>query len=251
MAATEPRPFKTWQPLCVFGVWTYHARMAQRVQITIDLGAGAPIEVIRQVIDNLDTVCQFAGDLQYQVAQAQAQTAVLENPERWMLGPQYEDLPRIPYAGSTRGEPTLNPVAAMLSPLFARGISRYLDENDSTEDTITTVESIRYSNPIEIVLGAGAVAYLVLEVLKMARDWSGRRRINAAIAADFESQVHARKQLRDALVRRTVHDNIPLSAAQIDDLLTLDVAGAMAGLRDSEFSMRDLGPGKKDDADGD
>jgi hypothetical protein len=134
------------------------------------------------------------------------------------------------------------PVAAAIPALIlAPAVSRYLEENNSTQDTITTVESIRYSNPIELVLGAGFVTAVV--VLRIIRDWPARRRVNAAVASDVESSVLLRKELRDEISRRARESNIPISAAQIDDLLTLDVARAMSALGDSEFSMRELESG--------
>lgn len=214
--------------------------MAQRVQITIDIGAGAPIEVIRQVIDNLDTVCQFGGELQYQAAMAQAEWAILRRPTNWIRGNDYDE-----YIFSLQmpGDPVFlrGPIAAIPTAILAPAISRYLDENNSTQDTITTVESIRYSNPIEVVLGLGVLALLTIET---ARDWHARRRLNAAMAADFENEVLARKELRDELVRRVREGRIPLSATQIEDLLTLDVAKAMSALGNSRFDMRQLESGE-------
>lgn len=65
--------------------------MARRVQITIDLGAGAPIEVLRQIIDDLDTVCQFGGQLQYQAAITTAELAILRRPQGWIRGSDYDE----------------------------------------------------------------------------------------------------------------------------------------------------------------
>jgi hypothetical protein len=91
-----------------------------------------------------------------------------------------------------------------------------------------------------LLLGAGFVTVVVLRII---RDWPGRQRLNAAVAADTENQVLARKELRDLLVRGVVEGDIPLSAAQVDDLLTLDVARAMSALGDSQFTMRELESG--------
>ena len=122
-------------------------------------------------------------------------------------------------------------MAAIPAAIIAPAISRYLEENNSTQDTITTVESIRYSNPIEIVVAAGIITTTV--VLGMVRDWQARRRLNNAVAADVENIVLARKEIRGEVVRRVVRGNFPLSAPQIDDLLSLDVARAMQALGDS------------------
>lgn len=218
--------------------------MAQRVQITVDLGAGAPIEVIRQVVDTLDTVCQFGGELHYQAAMAEAEWAILRRPTGWIRGNDYDE-----YVFNVQvwGDPPAfrrgRPIASLPTAILAPAISRYLEENNSTQDTVTTVESIRYSNPIEIVIGVGILTLLALET---ARDWHARRRVNAAIAADFENEVLARKEIRDEVVRRVRGERIPLSAAQIDELLTLDVAKAMSALGDSRFNMRQLEPGDEE-----
>ncbi|MCA2261988.1 hypothetical protein [Mycobacterium marseillense] len=228
--------------------------MAQRVQITVEVGAGAPIEVIRQIIDNLDTVCQFGGELQYRVALAVAQQAVLRDPGRWIPGPRPSAWHDLKAGGGvpTGDRPSFiesgtTPLDALLSfsPDFAPAISRYLEESDSTQDTVTTVESIKYSNPLEIVLGAGIAGGIALipVVLQMIRDWPARRRLNNAAVADIENVVAARKQLRDGLVRQMLNGNIPVSAPQINDLLTLDVARAMLSLRDTRFSMSELESG--------
>lgn len=211
--------------------------MAQRVEVTVDLGAGAPIEVVRQVIDNLDTVCQFGGELQYRAAMAEAEWAILRRPTGWIRGNDYDEYI---FAVDAWAGPRRGPLAALPAAILAPAVSRYLDENNATQDTITTVESIRYTNPIEIVLGVGIVALIALRTV---RDWQARRRLNAAVVADFENQVLARKELRDELVRRVVQGNIPISAVQVDDLLTLDVSRAMSALGDSQLSMREIESG--------
>lgn len=210
--------------------------MARRVEVTVDLGAGAPIEVVRQVMDDLDTVCQFGGKLQYQAAVATAEWEVLVHPEDWFRGDAYEHYVFAVKAFGPPGGP-----GAIPDSILAPAVSRFLEENNSTQDTITTVESIRYSNPIEYVLAAGFVTAVV--VLRIIRDWPARRRLNAAVAADVENTVLARKELRDEINRRARESNIPISAAQIDGLLTLDVARAMSALGDSGFGMRELESG--------
>jgi hypothetical protein len=214
--------------------------MAQRVAITIDLGADAPIEVIRQTIDDLDIVCQFGGELQYRTAIVDAAAAVLNDPERWIRRRDFEKQAyrlgryQFPIVAYTTGMP---PNALVQSGLFEVAIARYLEETETTGDSITTVHSIRYSNPIEIVVGIGLIAYLVLQVV---RDWPSRRRLNAAVATDVENTVLARKELRDLLLRRIANGEIPVSLQQVDDLLTLDIARAMSALGDQQLDLRAL-----------
>jgi hypothetical protein len=218
----------------------YDARMAQRVGITVNIGAGAPIEVIRQLVDDLDTVCQFGGEPQYRAAVASAELAVLRRPTAWISPRDYDEFEfGIPVWGgaiSRRG-----PVAVLPTALLAPAVSRYLAEYNPTQDATTSIETIRYSNPIEIVLVVGG---LTLMALGMARDWTARRRVNAAVAADIENTVEARRIIREQIARRFVEGDIPLSAPQVDDLLTLDVARAMQALGNTNPDLRELNAGE-------
>jgi hypothetical protein len=76
--------------------------MARRVEVTVDLGAGAPIEVVRQVIDDLNTVCQFGGKLRYQAAIATAEWAVLRSPSDWIREQREYDLFGVEVCGEDR-----------------------------------------------------------------------------------------------------------------------------------------------------
>lgn len=207
--------------------------MAQRVAVTVDLGAGAPIEVVRQVIDDLDTACQFGGALQYQAARAQAELAILRRPAGWISGEDYDE-----YAFASSMLPPFKRYSGMPSAILEPAISRYLVETNVAQETLTTVESIRYSNPIEIVLSAAMLTAVV--VLRTVREWTFRRRLNDAVADDARNIVLARKELRDALVRSVIEGNIPIGSDQIGELLTLDVARALTALGDSRITLREL-----------
>lgn len=211
--------------------------MSQRVEVTVNVGAGAPIEVLRQVIDSLDTVCQFGGELQYRAAVANAELEVLRRPDEWLSRLDFRDYFLRPDYPINRPSQLRGIAASLPRAVLAPAVSQYLAVNDPTPDTITSVERIRYSNPIEIVLGVGL---LTLAGLQLARDWRDRRRVNAAVAADMENTVAARKEIRDELVRRFVEDRVPLAPAQVDDLLTLDVARAMQALGNSQLSLKEL-----------
>ncbi|MDT5016352.1 MAG: hypothetical protein QOD39_2512 [Mycobacterium sp.] len=220
--------------------------MAQRVAVSIDVGAGAPIEVIRQLVDDLDTVCQFGGALQYRASVADAQRIVLRNPDRWLDGRDWRRYLRDAPDYYEKRYSEIAPDSRVLAyELVETAVSRYLAENNPTSDTITTVESIRYSNPFDIVLGAAMIVATV--VLPTIRDWQARRRVNDAIATDVENTVLARKLLRDELVRRMIEGDLPLSAGQIDDLLTLDVTRAMQALGNAHPNLRELESGDQDD----
>jgi hypothetical protein len=207
----------------------YDARMAQRVAITVNLGAGAPIEVVRQLIDDLDTACQFGGELEYLSVQGQAEFAVLRELNADPASDEGSHPQRIWSGVPSEG----------LKPILARAIAQYMANTNAGQDTITTVESIRYSNPIEFILGAALVTTVV--VLRTIRDWPDRRRLNKAVADEAANIVLARKQLRDEIVRRAVEENIFISVGQIDELLTLDVTKALTALGDSNISMHELG----------
>jgi len=206
--------------------------MAQRVAITVDLGGGAPIEVIRQVIDDLDTACQFGGALQYQAARARAELAILRRPSGWITD-EYVVAKPVPPLFDLYGR-----LGAIPAPILEPAIARYLAETNTAQETLTTVESIRYSNPLEVVLAAAMLTAGV--VLRTVRDWPSRRRLNDAVADDVRNIVLARKELRDELVRHAIEGNIPIGAAQIEELLTLDVTRALTALGDSHISLREL-----------
>jgi len=70
--------------------------------------------------------------------------------------------------------------------------------------------------------------------------------LNAAVAADFENTVNARKAIRDELVRRFVDDSIPIPPQMLNELLTGDVARSMEALGDSQFTLRELEAGETD-----
>ncbi|UMB70135.1 hypothetical protein [Mycobacterium paraterrae] len=178
------------------------------------------------MIDNLDTACQFGGALQYQAARVQAELAILRRPSAWVEGPAYEDY-QFPWKFGGLPQAILDAATA-----------RYLAETNVVQETLTTVESIRYSNPIEIVLGAAMLTAVV--VLRTVRDWPSRRRLNDAVADDARNIVLARKELRDALVRNVIDGNIPIGSQQIEELLTLDVTRALTALGDSQITLQEL-----------
>jgi hypothetical protein len=138
--------------------------MAQRGAISINLGAGAPIEVIRQTIDDFDSVCQFSGALQYQAAIAEAETAIIRRPTAWISGQAYDDY----VLNVERYFPPFirGGFASLPASIMAPALSRYLDQNNVSSETTTTVESISYSNPLEIVFGIGVVGLLVLQTIR-------------------------------------------------------------------------------------
>jgi hypothetical protein len=215
--------------------------MAQRAAITVDVGASAPIEVIRQTIDDFDSVCQFSGSLQYQAAIAEAEVAIIRRPTAWISGPAYDDyvlnVERFfpPFGRGGVGVP-----AAILAP----ALSRYLEQYNVSRETTTTVESIRYSNPLEIIFGIGVVGLLVLQTV---RDWSGRRRLNTAVAAEFENTMYARKIFRDELQRRLLEGSIPITPQLLNELLSIDVARSMEALGNSQFTLRELESAENED----
>jgi hypothetical protein len=98
--------------------------MAQRVEVTVNVGAGAPIEVVRQVIDDLDTVCQFGGELQYQAAVTAAEWAVLRNPADWIRGNEEYEFFVQAWGGRIIGRP--GPLRAMPAEILTPAVSRYL-----------------------------------------------------------------------------------------------------------------------------
>ncbi|WP_204806486.1 hypothetical protein [Mycobacterium riyadhense] len=108
-----------------------------------------PIEVVRQVIDDLDTVCQFGGELQYQAALADAERAVLRDPDRWItprdLDKYFRYGPPPAWADFPSKSRRIGVGLWLPTELLDTAVWRYLEEFNPMRDTVTTVERIDYT----------------------------------------------------------------------------------------------------------
>lgn len=203
-------------------------------------------------------MCTFGQQLQNHALRNEAERVVRSDPEKW-LQPEIERIEqerRLRAERNRERDDDLVSVAALEVPAevlraqlqedaLARAVRRYMAEADA-DQTTTTVESIRYSNPIEFVLCTALVTAVV--VLRTLRDWPARRRLNHAVAMDAENIAIARLRLRDEFVRRAVDGEIELSVKEIEHLLKLDVTRALRALGDSPLEMRELPAASGEDA---
>lgn len=192
------------------------------VAVSLDLGPGAPIEVVSAVIGHLNAVCQLGSQLQIHVSRTRALAAVLREPGPWQRADI--DLTELWDSG-------------YLSPSLELHIASYMHSHDLDSDGDVHVERLTYENPIEVVVAVGAV---VLAVLRLVRDWPARRRINRARASDYEDQVAARKQVRRILVDGIASGQYSLRPKDIDNLLTKDAVDAFRALGNGRIDVREL-----------
>ncbi|SDH07494.1 hypothetical protein SAMN04515691_3432 [Leifsonia sp. 98AMF] len=101
-----------------------------------------------------------------------------------------------------------------------------------------TVQSLRYENPLELVILAGGV--VVVYIIRLIRDWPARRRINNAAATEYENAVAFRQKFRDRLLDSIDKGELPLTPELIDSLLTDDVANALSAVADADLKVLGL-----------
>lgn len=204
------------------------------VRLRVDLGENAPIEVVASVIGDISRVCVFGGELQRHVARNLALRQVLLRP-----GP-FDD-PELDYLLRERYPYGLWPASVFLTGLASQALEReitaFMAEYRLEEDADTLVRELTYRNPVEaaLVLASGGV---VLALLTLLRDWPSRRRINQAVARDYEDEVRARKRVRKTVTDALVGGELPLTPELIDHLLTDDTVRALDALGRADLSLQ-------------
>lgn len=111
------------------------------------------------------------------------------------------------------------------------------------ERALVRVVSLRYENPLDMVILAGGV--VVVYVLKMLREWSARRRLNNATATEYENGVTFREEVRSRVLAAIDNGTLPLSPDLVQSLLTDDVASSLGVLGDADLKVFGL-PGTPD-----
>lgn len=107
-----------------------------------------------------------------------------------------------------------------------------------------TVQSLRYENPLELViLAGGAVA---VYVIRLIRDWPARRRINNAAATEYENAVIFRQKFRDRILDSIDKGELPITPELVESLLTDDVANALSAVSDADLRVLGLPPASPD-----
>lgn len=201
----------------------------QRISFQLDLGPRVPVQTVAAVIADFSTVCTFANELQ---RVADVNQALYLEARRWFdSDPDSRTFPwGSPYSPGWWG----------YSEAVIGGYpSRQIRERGSEDDAQIYVERLSYENPLEwIVIASGLVAIAGFELI---RDWRARRRLNDAIASDYENEVLARKRVREIVVQKVDTGELKLSERQIDQLLTSDVGNAFRALGNSNINVKGLG----------
>jgi hypothetical protein len=208
----------------------------RRVAVSLNLGPDVPIETISGVLSDLSAVCQFSGNLQEHVSRAQAVKGILRNPEPWLPDAQ-EMIERFRRSSRYLQDPGALPPFQYDATDLERAIASYMNEYQLDHGADVHVERIEYRNPLEIILGLGYVAYLLLNLVQ---DSSARRRINDATASDYEDIVRTRKQVRRAVADRLISGEQPVSPELINDLLTDDAVQGFRNLASNDFKLSEL-----------
>lgn len=206
------------------------------VRLQVNLGPDAPIEVVTSVLADVNRVCQFGGELQRHVTRTRALRSVLRG-----SGPLFDDS-ELDYFLRGRGPYSYRLASAFLggglSELLEPEIARWTAEAGVDRDDETLVREISYHNPMDVgllVAGGG----VVLALLRMIRDWPAQRRVNELRADDYADEVSARKRVRTALADAMVSGQLPVSAQQIDRLLTDETVRAIDALGRSRPSLQE------------
>ncbi|MDV8075222.1 hypothetical protein R4P47_01530 [Rhodococcus sp. IEGM 1370] len=175
-------------------------------------------------MQDIDTITQFGGQLQREADRDRAARAIRRNPRQWVRSLPDEVFPDYEwYFWEGRG---LRP-AAVPSSILELAITDFLRAEDSVGETVATVESLDYRNPLELVASVGIVTYAVFVSV---RDWHERRRLNRLFVDDYESAVLTRIEVRQHLVDGLETGQYRLSEEQIDRLLTPDVSTAFKNI---------------------
>lgn len=223
-----------------------------RIQMTLNLGPDAPIEVVSGAIAHLNTICQFAGALEERVVRLQSLGAIIAADSGWFSEEVQDALQRNRhlrlgpdvYPGKRYREyfeVRMVELAAQqaLSPDLDAIVGRFIQESNLEDAGDVTVESLTYRNPIELVVGVSG--YLLLELLLILRDWKTNRRMGNAAAEDYEDQVRSKKVLRRIFEQQLVAGQQHITTEMIDSLYDDKVATAFREVGGSRFQYRELG----------
>lgn len=197
--------------------------MADRITLTLNVGPSASIQAVSSAVDDIMRVLDFAADLQRRVDRAALITARAQS--RRIRPPEL--------GWSIAWEPTFIGGGVEPADEFERIAARQVDENSRI-----TVERLTYENPLELVILAGGL--VTIGILRVLRDWPDRRRLNRAVATEYENKVIARQRVRGQIATQIDNGTLPLTPELIDKLLTDDVADALGALGDGPLKISGL-----------
>ena len=202
----------------------YGRRMADPITLTLNVGPRASIQAVSSAVDDIMRVLDFAADLQRRADRAALVAARVQARRIRPTDLGFLNLAWEPVFVGGAGEPVDE---------FERIAARQVDENSRI-----TVERLTYENPLELVILAGGL--VTIGVLRLLRDWPDRRRLNRAVATEYENKVISRQRVRERVLEQVDSGDLPLTPELIDTLLTDDVADALRALGDGPLKISGL-----------
>lgn len=104
-----------------------------------------------------------------------------------------------------------------------------------------TLVNVQYRNPVEVVLtGSGFLIAGTIYVLRLVRDWSNKRRIDAGAAREAEAvarQTEARADLLRWLVDETKAGRMPVPPGDLLGSVTHSEGGALKRLATADVTL--------------
>lgn len=205
-----------------------------RVELRADFGPEVEVQVLAAALGDIAKVSDFAMACQ---GIADRNEVVVQLLREWPpdLEPDWLWRRQGPV---DRYAPALARDTLDSSPEWNRMVREYGGYNNTGA---VRVERLEYHNPLEmVILVSGAV---VIWVLRLIRDWPAKRRLNDAVAGEFEDRARTRRQLRELVVEEAAREGVRLSADQLRELLDDDTLDAMRALGDSRLEIRGLESG--------
>jgi hypothetical protein len=216
--------------------------MPEEAWVRIDLGANAPIETINSAISDLAAVCAFGSELQRRVSRAALLRRVLRDLPPEAFYDEIELFERFyPLGGrwQVAALATTHDLDLPMPNAVSRQLASYIREYGTDDEVV--VRELHYANPLDVwlILAAGGV---VLQLVRMIRDWSSERRVGNARAADVENAVQMRKAVRDQIIQRIAQGDIPIPEQWIENALTQDPVGAFERLSRRNVELPSIPP---------
>ncbi|PPI26965.1 hypothetical protein [Rathayibacter sp. AY1B5] len=205
------------------------------VELSLNLGPNVSMKALGSAVDDLTLVLEFASALQRNANRSATVSArVLSNFRR----AENED-PRAARIDVSSSPDAVDWQSIVLDRLYAVYPGQPVRRDD--QDGQITVQSLTYNNPLELViLVSGGV---VVWVLRLLRDWPGRRQLNIAAASEYQSRAMFRNSVRRVVLRELESGQVPVTPELVEKLLTDDVTDAIGSLGDGPLEIRGLPSG--------
>jgi len=201
--------------------------MAEPITLTLNVGPNASIQAVGSAINDLTRVLEFAATAQRLVDRGALIEARVRARRNRRLG-------RDDIVWGDTGLPlfyeAVPPSSDQFADEFERIAGRQVEENAEI-----TVQSLRYENPIELVILAGGT--VVYALLRLIRDWPDRDRLNKAAVREYENGVIFRDRVRAQVLKQVDTGELPLTPELLDRLLTDDVANSLGALGDGPVQV--------------